>query len=105
MIGLAAVLLMTQLGDGELHLLDQQRAVLRFALERARPRFGQPAVQRASRVSSRARQQNRSEASPARPPLRFTRFNRSSWILDRLLRIVRFATAGGIKSVYPVGKW
>jgi len=31
---------MTQLGDGELHLLDQLRAVLRFALERARPRFG-----------------------------------------------------------------
>jgi hypothetical protein len=40
MIGLAAVLLMTQLGDGELHLLDQQRAVLRLALERARSRFG-----------------------------------------------------------------
>jgi len=105
MIGLAAVLLMTQLGDGELHLLDQQRAVLRFALERARPRFGSQQCSarlayhrvRGSKIGRKLRQRDR--------PYDSTRFNRSSWILDRLLRIVRFATAGGIKSVYPVGKW
>jgi hypothetical protein len=50
MIGLAAVLLMTQLGDGELHLLDQQRAVLRFALERARPASAASSAARVSRI-------------------------------------------------------